>query len=160
MCRAARRRLIQIFAVPIRISATSRATKVRAILTITALVASFNKRQGDWAAVRLSYTLSKSIDNSGNFFFSSPQDNSNLRGERGLSDNDQRHRLTISGTFNTPNTIENKFARKAFGGFQTSYIYTYASKLPFNVLAGSDLNGDSNNNDRPFDLGRNYGKRL
>ena len=122
------------------------------------LVASFNKRQGDWATVRVSYTLSKSIDNSGNFFFSSPQDNSNLRGERGLSDNDQRHRLTISGTSNTPKTIENEFARKAFGGFQVSYIYTYASKLPFNVLAGSDLNGDSNNNDRPFGLGRNTGK--
>ncbi len=122
------------------------------------LVASFNKRQGNWATARVSYTLSKSIDNSGNFFFSAPQDNFNLRGERGLSDNDQRHRLTLSGTFNTPNTIENEFARKALGGFQASYIYTYASKLPFNVLAGSDLNNDSNTNDRPFGVGRNTGK--
>ncbi len=44
------------------------------------------------------------------------------------------------------------------GGFQASYIFTYASRLPFNVLAGSDLNGDSNNNNRPFGLGRNTGK--
>ena len=121
------------------------------------LVVSFNKKQGRWASARLSYTLSKSIDNAGNFFFSSPQDNFNLRGERGLSDNNQRHRLTLSGTFNTPKTIENQFARRAFGGFQLSYIFTYASRLPFNVLAGSDLNGDSNNNDRPFGLGRNTG---
>ncbi len=121
------------------------------------LIVSFNKKQGDWATVRVSYTLSKSIDDAGNFFFSSPQDNFNLRGERGLSDNDQRHRLTLSGTFNAPNAIENKFARRAFGGFQLSYIFTYASRLPFNVLAGSDLNNDSNNNDRPFGLGRNTG---
>ncbi|MGI8469875.1 MAG: TonB-dependent receptor domain-containing protein [Pyrinomonadaceae bacterium] len=60
------------------------------------------------------------------------------RGERGLSDNDQRHRLTISGTFNAPKTFENKFARNIFGGFQASYIFTYASRLPFNVLAGQD----------------------
>jgi len=122
------------------------------------LIASINKRQGDWASVRVSYTLSKSIDNAGNFFFFTPQDNFNLRGERGLSDNDQRHRLTLSGTFNVPQTIENKSIRKVFGNFQLSYIFTYASRLPFNIVAGSDLNNDSNNNDRPFGLGRNTGR--
>jgi hypothetical protein len=121
------------------------------------MVVSFNKRQGRWATARVSYTLSKAIDDSGNFF-STPQDNFNLRGEKALSDNDQRHRLTLSGTFNTPVGIENGFARKAFGGFQVSYIFTSASRLPFNVLAGSDLNGDSNNNDRPRGLGRNTGR--
>jgi hypothetical protein len=122
------------------------------------MVLSFNKRQGDWATVRLSYTLSKSIDNTGNFFFSTPQDNFNLRDERGLSDNDQRHRLTLSGTFNTPRTIENKLIRNIFGGFQVSYIFTYASRLPFNIVTGNDRNGDTNNNDRPFGVGRNTGR--
>jgi hypothetical protein len=122
------------------------------------MVVSFNKRQGRWATARVSYTLSKAIDDSGNFFFSTPQDNFNLRGEKGLSDNDQRHRLTLSGTFNSPANLDSEFARKALGGFQVSYIFTYASRLPFNVLAGSDLNGDSNNNDRPRGLGRNTGQ--
>jgi Carboxypeptidase regulatory-like domain/TonB dependent receptor len=122
------------------------------------MVVSFNKRQGRWATARVSYTFSKAIDDSGNFFFSTPQDNFNLRGEKALSDNDQRHRLTLSGSFNTPVGMEHSFARKAFGGFQVSYIFTYASRLPFNVLAGSDLNGDSNNNDRPRGLGRNTGR--
>jgi hypothetical protein len=121
------------------------------------MVVSFNKRQGRWATARVSYTLSKAIDDSGNFFFSTPQDNFNLRGEKALSDNDQRHRLTLSGTFDTPATFENRFAREALGAFRVSYIFTYASRLPFNVLAGSDLNGDSNNNDRPRGLGRNTG---
>lgn len=122
------------------------------------MVVSFNKRQGRWATARVSYTLSKAIDDSGNFFFSTPQDNFNLRGEQGLSDNDQRHRLTLSGTFNSPANLESEFARQALGGFQLSYIFTYGSRLPFNVLAGSDLNGDSNNNDRPRGLGRNTGR--
>ncbi|HEX8561041.1 MAG TPA: TonB-dependent receptor [Pyrinomonadaceae bacterium] len=122
------------------------------------MVVSFNKRQGRWATARVSYTLSKAIDDSGNFFFSTPQDNSNLRAEKALSDNDQRHRLTLSGTLDMPAGVENGFARKALGGFQVSYIFTYASRLPFNVLAGSDLNGDSNNNDRPAGLGRNTGR--
>ena len=122
------------------------------------MVVSFNKRQGRWATARVSYTLSKAIDDAGNFFFSTPQDNANLRGDKGLSDNDQRHRLTLSGTFNTPATFEKKFARAAFGGLQLSYIFTYATRLPFNVLAGSDLNGDSTNNDRALGLGRNTGR--
>ena len=121
------------------------------------LVASFNKRQGNWATVRFSYTLSKSIDDAGNFFFSTPQNNFNLRDDRGLSDNDQRNRLTLSGTFSTPRASENKFVKNVFGGFQASYIFTYASRLPFNILTGNDRNGDTNNNDRPFGTARNTG---
>ena len=122
------------------------------------MVLSFNKRQSDWASIRLSYTLSKTIDDAGNFFFSTPQDNFNLRDDRGLSDNDQRHRLTLSGSFNTPKTLENSFVRNIFGGFQLSYIFTYASKLPFNVVTGNDRNGDTTTNDRPFGTARNTGK--
>lgn len=122
------------------------------------LIVSVNKRQGRWASARLSYTLSKAIDNSGNFFFSTPQNNFNLRDDRGLSDNDQRHRLTLSGTFNTPSANGGSFARKLYAGFQLSWIYTYASRLPFNVLLGSDRNGDTNNNDRPVGVGRNTGR--
>ncbi|MGC2239080.1 MAG: carboxypeptidase regulatory-like domain-containing protein [Pyrinomonadaceae bacterium] len=122
------------------------------------LVISFNKRAKNWASFRLSYTLSKTIDNAGNFFFFTPQDNFNLRDERGLSDNDQRHRFILSGTLNTPSNIENSLARKIFGGFQFSYIFNYASSLPFNIVTGNDRNGDTTNNDRPLGVGRNTGK--
>jgi hypothetical protein len=40
------------------------------------------ERRGRWSSVRVSYTLSKSIDNTGNAFFSVPQDNFNLRDNR------------------------------------------------------------------------------
>ena len=119
------------------------------------MVVSFNKRAARWANLRVSYTLSKTIDDAGNFFFSSVQDNFNIRDDRGLSDNDQRHRLVVSGSFEAPEkTKGNHWLR----GFQLGYIFTYGSRLPFNVLLGSDRNLDTNNNDRPLAVGRNTGR--
>src|SRR5215831_9183165 len=120
------------------------------------MIVSFNKRAGSWASLRVSYTLSKSIDDAGNFFFSTPQDNFNVRDDRGLSDNDQRHRFVISGTLAAPR--KNSFVPQALRDFALSYIFTYASRLPFNVLLGSDRNFDTNNNDRPLGVGRNTGQ--
>jgi len=121
------------------------------------LFVSFNERLTQWATIRASYTLSKTIDDSGNFFFSTPQDNFNLRDDRGLSDNDQRHHLTISGTLG-PQRVSNHGLRRALNGFELSYIFSYASRLPFNIVTGNDRNFDTNNNDRPVGVGRNTGK--
>lgn len=122
------------------------------------LVVSWHKRAGRWASLRVSYTLSKALDDTGNFFFSSPQNNFNVRDDQGLSDNDQRHRLVLSGTFEAPKTNGDSPARRLLHGFQLSYIFTYASRLPFNVVLGSDRNFDTNNNDRPIGLARNAGR--
>ncbi|HEU4596324.1 MAG TPA: carboxypeptidase regulatory-like domain-containing protein [Pyrinomonadaceae bacterium] len=123
------------------------------------LLVSFNQRTGSWATVRASYTFSKATDNTGNFFFSTPQNNSDLRGERGPSDNDQRHRLSLSGTLEAPRaSVGASATRRALEGFRLSYIFTYGSRLPFNVLTGTDRNGDTNFNDRPAGVGRNTGR--
>ena len=122
------------------------------------LVVSLNQRATRWSNLRVSYTFSKTIDNSGNFFFSSPQDNFNIRDDRGLSDNDQRHRLVISGSLEVPDHNKPTGLQRVFCGFQLGYIFTYASALPFNVLLGSDRNLDTNNNDRPVGVGRNTGR--
>src|SRR4030095_3988193 len=98
--------------------------------------------------MRISYTLSKTTDDAGNFFFSTPQNNFNLRDDTGRSDNDQRHRLVVRGSLHTPQEGKEQGLRRALQGFQLSYIYTYASRLPFNILLGSDRNFDTNNNDR------------
>lgn len=96
---------------------------------------------------------------SSNFFFSTPQDNADLRAERGLSDNDQRHRLSLSGTLEAPAARGGvSAARRALAGSRLSYIFTYGSPPPFNVLTGADRNGDTNFNDRPAGLGRNTGR--
>jgi hypothetical protein len=100
-----------------------------------------------WGTFRLSYTFSKGLDTSGNFFFSQPQDASNVAAERGRSDNDQRHRLALSGTFDAPSRL-----------WHFSYIYTYTSALPFNIQLPNDRNGDTVFNDRPAGVGRNAGE--
>jgi len=120
------------------------------------LTLSLGTRPAAWGGARFSYTLSKALDDAGNAFFQTPQDNFNLRDDRGLSDNDQRHRLVLSGSFETPSKTAGWSRR--LRGFQLSYIFTAASRLPFNVLLGSDRNLDTNNNDRPAGVGRNTGK--
>lgn len=121
------------------------------------LVMSLNRRVTSWSTVRVSYTLSKTIDDAGNFFFSTAQNNFNLRDEKGLSDNDQRHRLVVSGSFDGP-TNKREGVNQVIRGIQLSYIFTYASALPFNILLGSDRNFDTSTNDRPIGVGRNTGR--
>ncbi len=122
------------------------------------LLVAFNKRATRWASLRASYTFSKTIDDAGNFFFSTPQNNFDLRDDRGLSDNDQRHRFTVSGSFSAPPKANASRARRSLQGFELNYIFTYASRLPFNVLLGTDRNNDTSFNDRPVGVGRNTGR--
>jgi hypothetical protein len=123
------------------------------------MLVSFKRRFSRWAQTRVSYTLSKAIDNVGNAFFFTPQDNANLRDERGLADNDQRHRLAVSGSFEAPAVTGGASVfRRSLSGFQLSYIFQYGSPLPFNVVTGADRNLDTNVNDRPAGVGRNTGR--
>jgi hypothetical protein len=122
-----------------------------------ALIVSLNRRFSKWLGGRISYTLSKAIDNAGNAFFFTPQDNFNLRDEVGPADNDQRHRIALSGTLSAPRSNANTL-RQVINDMQLSYIFSYNSKLPFNVVTGTDRNFDTNVNDRPVGVGRNSGE--
>jgi hypothetical protein len=95
-----------------------------------------------WGDLRGSYTLSRALDDAGNAFFSSPQDNNDVRADWGPSDNDQRHRVSFSGLTDVR-------------GWMFSWVYAYASAAPFNVQTGGDRNNDTNANDRPPGIGRN-----
>jgi hypothetical protein len=120
-----------------------------------ALTLSLNVRPRAWGHARVSYTLSKSMDTSGNAFFSSPQDNLDIAGEKGPSDNDQRHRLMVSGTIGGVG----RSLRRVLVGVEFGYVVSYATGVPFNIVAGSDLNNDTNNNDRPAGITRNSGRQ-
>ena len=122
------------------------------------LSVSFVQRPRRWGSYRVSYTLSKAIDDVGSFFFSTPQDNFNVAADRGLSDSDQRHRLVFSGTLQTPQESGKSVWTRVRNGLLLSTIFTYDSPLPFNVQTGTDRNGDTNANDRPQGLGRNTGR--
>ena len=105
----------------------------------------------------VSYTLSKAIDDTGNFFFSSPQDSYNLRDDRGLSDNDQRHRLTVASVLQSPVLSRSGLAARVLNSWALSLIFRYTSALPYNVQLNFDRNYDTNLNDRPVGVGRNTG---
>jgi hypothetical protein len=125
------------------------------------MVLSLNRRFQNWFGVRLSYTYSKALDDAGNAFFFTPQDNFNLRDDRGLADNDQRHRLALSGMFEVPRDASgsnDSWVRRGLAGFQLSYIFSYGSRLPFNIVTGADRNFDTTVNDRPVGVARNSGK--
>ena len=84
---------------------------------------SFTQRPSQWGHYRVSYTLSKSMNNLGEFFFSSPIDPFDLSKDWGRSDDDQRHRLAISGALQTH-------------GFQLSGMLQAYSALPLNITSG------------------------
>ena len=122
------------------------------------LLVSLNRRFKRWAGARVSYTYSKAIDDAGNAFFFTPQNNFSLRDDRGLSDNDQRHILAVSGTLKVPDSQSEGRWRRAVSGIQLNPIFRYGSALPFNIVTGGDRNNDTNVNDRPLGVARNSGK--
>jgi hypothetical protein len=115
--------------------------------------ASLRRRFGAAFGARISYTLSSAKDDAGNAFFFSPQDNHDIRGEWGPSDNDQRHRLVVSAAAEGRRGAAGW--RRAFAGWKLAGLFSYGSALPFNPVTGNDRNNDTNVNDRPVGVGRN-----
>ncbi len=97
---------------------------------------SFVQRPSTWSSVRLTYTLSKSMNDVGEAFFSSPIDPTDIRRDWGRSDDDQRHRLVINGSLNTPMTPAANTWQRISHGFQLSGLLQYYSALPFNITSG------------------------
>lgn len=88
-----------------------------------ALHLSFTQRPSGWGYYRVSYTLSKSMNNVGEAFFSSPVDPFDIWKDWGRSDGDQRHRFVVNGGANV-------------AGFQLSGVVQAYSALPFNITSG------------------------
>ena len=84
---------------------------------------SWVQRPGSWGHYRVTYTLSKSMNNVGEFFFSSPIDPTDLSKDWGRSDNDRRHRLVVNGTVHAL-------------GFQLSAMAQAYSAAPANITSG------------------------
>jgi len=85
---------------------------------------SFVKRPTAWGHYRVSYTFSKSMNNVGENFFSSPIDPTDLSKDWGRSDDDQRHRLVINGAVRFPHAFELSGSLQAY------------SALPLNITSG------------------------
>jgi hypothetical protein len=97
---------------------------------------SLTQRPGPWGHYRVSYTLSSARNNVGEFFFSSPIDPFDLSKDWGRSDNDQRHRLVLSGTAQSPTTPAGNVWEMLTHDWLLSGMLQAYSALPFNITSG------------------------
>ena len=118
------------------------------------LQAKLDKRFSHGLSFLASYTWSHSIDGASVFFGSGanattifPQNNYNLKAERGSSDFDIRHRLSWSFTYDVPTL--HAVPRLLGTGWQLGGILTLQTGQPFSVLTGEGLSGTGLGNDRP-----------
>ncbi len=118
-----------------------------------ALILEANKRMSRGVALSANYTFSKSIDETTDYNSDFQPNNQVCRScERSLSPFDQRHKVVVYATLQSPQ--RNAILRN----FTFTPIYRYNSPRPFNVLAGGELNNDRHNTtDRPYYAGRDIG---
>jgi len=124
------------------------------------MAVSLNKRFSKHYQLITSYTYSKSISENDDIAFEQgPQDPTNARADRSLSSFDLRHRLSIATIVESPYSGGKGSAwyKRTLADFYVSPCVTARSGFPFNIKTGFDVNLDTNNNDRPFAVGRNTG---
>ncbi len=130
-------------------------------------------------AALVSYTWAKSIDDASNFFSSAgdpnfPQNSYNVRAERGRSNFDVRHRLSISYSYDLPfgrgkrYLADSGWASTLLSGWQSFGVITWQSGRPFTVALLSEIDNSGTGrsilgfgaNDRPNVVGNpNLGSR-
>ena len=144
----------------------------RANSNYNALQARFQQRLARGFTALASYTWSKSIDDASNFFSSAgdpnfPQNSFNVAAERGRSNFDVRHRLSVSYSWALPfgknqqYLDDNGFLSTVLTGWETYGIITAQSGRPFTValLPEIDNSGTGRSilgfgaNDRPNLIG-------
>lgn len=140
----------------------------RANSNYNALQAKFQQRLTNGFSALASYTWSKSIDDASNFFSSAgdpnfPQNSYNVRAERGRSNFDVRHRLSVSYSYLLPfgqgrrYLSESGWVTTLLSGWETFGIVTLQSGRPFTVALLSEIDNSGTGrsilgfgaNDRP-----------
>ena len=76
------------------------------------------------------------MNNVGEAFFNGPIDPLDIESDWGPSDDDQRHRLMIAATFNTPSSAGRTGWSWLVSDFHLTPTLQYYSALPFNITSG------------------------
>ncbi len=134
----------------------------RANSNYNALQVRFQQRLTRGFSALASYTWSKSIDDASNFFSSAgdpnfPQNSYNVAAERGRSNFDVAHRLSVSYSYALPFRRNDGFAATLLNGWETFGIVTLQSGRPFTVALLSEIDNSGTGrsilgfgaNDRP-----------
>ncbi len=115
-----------------------------------------------------SYTFARAIDTSSvqlscAFGGSAPAQNPNLgiNADRGLANFDQRQRLVLSVTYETPSVtkalhLQNRLAGILLDKWEVGTIASFASGFPFTVVTGTDNSLTGVGDDRPNLIGNPY----
>lgn len=90
-----------------------------------------------WGSVHVAYTLSKALDNVGEFFFSGPVDNFDIWKDWGRSSDDQRQRLVVDAVLNSPTAVAAGTWQRLWHDWQLSGTVAAYSPLPFNIVTGA-----------------------
>ena len=117
-----------------------------------ALTINLEKRFSRHFQMLSSYTWSHTIDNGTDLQSTlEPQDSRFPNLEKGNSDQDQRHRLVLSGVFqSSPHVAGEGFAKSFFSNFTVAPLIEVSSGRPFSVISGEDTRLEiSASNDRP-----------
>jgi hypothetical protein len=121
-----------------------------------ALILRLERRLARGLSFVAGYTFGKSIDTaSGLNGTNQPQDNYNLKAERGLSDFDMRQRFVLSSTWELPFGAEHRWMKegwmaRVFGQWQLANILTLQTGQPMTAVLPTALSGtQSNGTDRP-----------
>jgi hypothetical protein len=144
----------------------------RANSNYNSLQARYQQRLANGLAALVSYTWSKSLDDASNFFSSSgdpnfPQNSFDARAERGRSNFDVRHRLSVSYSYDLPfgkggrHFANSGWASAILGGWQTFGIINWQTGRPFTVALLSEIDNSGTGrsilgfgaNDRPNVVG-------
>ena len=85
------------------------------------------------------YTWSKSMDNASNEgpgYVTNQTDPTNPQAEYGPSDFDQRHRITLVGTWTLPSPERNGLMKNVLGNWQANGIFTWHTGYPWTPVIG------------------------
>jgi hypothetical protein len=125
------------------------------------LTASLTRRFSDYFSFQANYTFSKAIDDQTDFNSAfAPPFPTRLDTERSLSSFDIRHNFVVSAVILSPfkGGDGQNLASRALADITFSPIVFIRSGIPFTLLTGTDINGDTRGgNDRLFPIGRNTG---
>ena len=122
---------------------------------------SFVQRPAPWGHYRVSYSLSKGMNNLGEFFFSSPIDPFDLSKDWGRSDNDRRHRLVVNGSVRAPLGIDLSVMAQAYSAPPlnvTSGVTTVQGTAGRPIVDGEFIPRNAEEGDPFFTIGLRIGR--